>query len=302
MNLVEKNILDQLLYSEIFGYPLTEKEIAFAIGIEDIEAELAYLVEHNLVLREENFYTVFNKGTKVENRKIGNAHAEELLPKALRVANFISKFPYVEGVGISGSLSKGVLMTDSDFDFFIITKPQRLWVARTLLILYKKIFLLNSRKFFCVNYFIDNEHLAIEEQNLFTATEIATLIPVKGSIFTDFYSENKWVSDHRKTRNFKNLNEAKIHKPILSKITMSALDNNLGEWLDQKFMELTFKRWKKKFSEFDKSKFDLTMKSRTYVSKHHPQDFQNKVLQQFDELQIRFQNEFADILEEKKAM
>jgi|TARA_R110000737_G_scaffold345097_1_gene373175 hypothetical protein len=302
VNPVKQKILNQLIYSEIFGYPLTKKEIAFAIGIEDIEIELSSLVEQNLVLQDEEYYTVFDLGSKIENRKKGNAKAKHMLPKALKVANFISKFPYVEGVGISGSLSKGVLMDEADFDFFIITKAQRLWIARTLLILYKKIFLLNSRKFFCVNYFIDNEHLAIEERNLFTATEIATLIPAKGSIFSKFYLENSWVSDERKTRDLRKSEETKIKKPILSKIITRLLDNRFGEWLDRKFMQLTFNRWKRKFSEFDQSKFDLTMKSRPYVSKHHPHDFQNKVLQQFEELQTRFQKEYLPILEEKKAM
>ena len=69
--------------------------------------------------------------------------AKEIMPKALKTSNFIAKFPYIECVSLSGALSKGYYDDDDgDFDFFIITKPNRLWIARTLLILYKKIFLL----------------------------------------------------------------------------------------------------------------------------------------------------------------
>ena len=73
------------------------------------------------------------------------------MPKAIKRAKFISKFPYIENVSISGALSKNYYNNDGDIDFFLITQPNRLWIARTLLIIYKKMFLLNSRKYFCVN-------------------------------------------------------------------------------------------------------------------------------------------------------
>ena len=93
-------------------------------------------------------------------------------------------------MGISGSLSKGYYDDDGDIDFFIITSPKRLWIARTFLILYKKIFLLNSRKYFCVNYFISSNALEIEEKNIFTATELTTLLPMFGNgSFHKFYEK-----------------------------------------------------------------------------------------------------------------
>ena len=42
------------------------------------------------------------------------------------------------------------------------------------------------------------------------------------------------------------------------------------------------------FGDFDDAKFELTMKSRRYVSKHHPNDFQNKVLSKYEELRGNF--------------
>src|SRR5690606_3777846 len=103
----------------------------------------------------------------------GNLMANKFSDIARKKAKLISQFPFVRGVMASGSLSKGYADEKSDIDFFIITIPNRLWIARTLLVLYKRIFLLNSHKFFCVNYFVDEKHLGIEEKNLFTATELA---------------------------------------------------------------------------------------------------------------------------------
>ena len=83
----------------------------------------------------------------------------------------------------------------SDLDFFIITKPNRLWIARMLLALYQKIVLLNSHKYFCVNYFVDEHHLAIEEKNLYTATELSTLIPLYGKeYYPQLMMANHWIN------------------------------------------------------------------------------------------------------------
>ena len=74
------------------------------------------------------------------------------------------------------------------------------------------------------------------------------------------------------------------------------LKGTLGEWMDKKSMILTFKRWKKKFSSFDKSTFDLTMKTRPYISKHHPQDFQSHVLNRYSALKEQFETEKFELL------
>ncbi len=48
--------------------------------------------------------------------------AEEIMPKALKRAQLIMSFPYVESVSISGALAKNYYDDDGDIDFFIITK------------------------------------------------------------------------------------------------------------------------------------------------------------------------------------
>jgi hypothetical protein len=211
-----------------------------------------------------------------------------LFDKAIRVSKFIQKFPFVKGVGISGSLSKGILHDDGDFDFFIVVKPNRVWVARTMMILYKKVFLLNSRKYFCVNYFIDSDHLEIEEKNRFTAVEVATLIPASGEIFDAFYEKNSWVNEYFPKQARTSFNTHQVKKPLWSKFFQGIFGGKFGDWADQRAMKITLNRWKKKFGDFDDTKFNLTMKSRRYVSKHHPNDFQNKVLNKYESLRQEF--------------
>ncbi len=141
----------------------------------------------------------------------------------------ISRFPFVRAVLASGSLSKGYMDEKSDIDFFIITAPHRLWIARTLLVLYKRLFLGGSHKHFCVNYFVDEDHLEIEEKNLFTATELATVLPLYGAEqYKSLIKTNGWVRDFfpnyiaRSTENVSSVNHnrnqkgpGKINKRVL---------------------------------------------------------------------------------------
>ncbi len=302
---LKKEIIINLLYAEVFSHPLKKEEIEnyspHKTTSKDLEQAFDELVNGNVIKSKDDYYYVFEEGEKINKRLKGNDSADKMMPKAKKIARFIHKFPFVEGVGISGSLSKGVLHDDADFDFFIITKPNRLWVARTLLILYKKVFLLNSRKFFCVNYFIDTDNLEIEEKNRFTAMEIATLIPASGEIMQLFYSENEWIESYLCHQYDGEENITSLRKPILSKLITGSLKGKFGEWMDDKFMRMTFNRWQKKFGTFDSKKFDLTMKTRKYVSKHHPSDFQNKILVKHEELITAFKKEHIDELEKQNV-
>ena len=294
---LKEGIILQLLYSEIFKHPLTKQELVEFLANKASDSDptilknIDELLNSKLIQKKDEYYFLFDAGNKIERRIEGNRNAEKLMPKAHRIGKLIHKFPFIEGVGISGSLSKGILHEDADFDFFIITKTDRLWIARTLLVLYKKIFLLNSRKFFCVNYFIDSNHLEIEEKNRFTAVEIATLIPASGAAILEFQAKNNWVKNYFPNAMMASTELPSMKKPVWSRLLHFIFKGRFGEFSDKKMMSITYKRWNKKFGSFTSEKFDLAMKSRAYVSKHHPNDFQNKVLQKHKELVEKYRQE-----------
>lgn len=281
------NALKTLLYFSIFKYPLKRDEIFSFSNLKNkvlLDKELSHLLEKEVIYKIDNYYLCENDHRHVERRLLGNNMATDIFPKAIKVSNFIAKFPFVEGVGISGALSKGYHDEKSDIDFFIITSQKRLWVARTLLVLYKKIFLLNSRKYFCVNYFIASNTLEINEKNRFTATELITMIPMCGKdVFQSFYTENQWAKNYFPNYIEKDHKINTVKKNVLIKLTERLLINNLGNYMDFWFMKLTYKKWKSKFKTLDKASFDIAMKSTENVSKHHPQNFQKKVIDTLNE-------------------
>jgi hypothetical protein len=199
----------------------------------------------------------------------------------------------VAAVGVSGSMSKGYYDSNSDVDFFVITTPNRLWICRTILILYKKIFLLNSRKYFCPNYFISSEQLEIIEQNRFTATELMTLIPMQGKIdFQRFYESNTWVKSYFNKFNPRLNDIPTIKKNFVITQMECLLDNKLGAAIDYFFRSITLRKWKAKFDYLSEEDFKIALKSTKNISKHHPSNFQKKVIlslnEKLDEVQHRF--------------
>lgn len=281
------NILKAISYFSIFSYPLTKEEVfRFSDAEEErvVVQELISLEKKGVIYNMDGYYSVVNNKDFVSRRLKGNRSAKNIMPKAWKIAKFISNFPYIESVCISGSLSKGYYDEKSDIDFFIITKKNRIWVARTLLILYKKIFLLNSKKYFCLNYFMSSGYLKVDEENRFTATEIATLIPLYGeNTFNKFIQENKWVYSFFPNIDKNKKSIKKMSKGTLTRRIEKILNYKLGSYLEIFFMKITIKKWGKKFNHLSKEDFEIAFKSTENISKHHPSNFQKKVLSLLNE-------------------
>ena len=274
--------LKTILYFSIFRHPLKIEEIhsyTNYVTISETEKELQHLLDEKILKKVDEYYVYGSDLDSVIKRLRGNMYAKRALRIALKKAKFIAKFPYVEAVGISGSLSKGYYDNESDIDFFVITKPNKLWICRTLLMLYKKIFLFNSRKYFCVNYFISSSQMEIEEQNRFTATELKTLIPMQGkTTFEAFYQNNSWVKNYFSKFEPQINSISDTQKPAFSRGIEIVFDTRVGAIIDTVFKTITLKKWKSKFHHMNEEDFKIALKTTKNISKHHPSNFQKKVI------------------------
>ncbi len=284
------DVLKTILYFDVFRYPITINEIVVfsKFSKKEINTTLEYLISEKIIFKIEEFYATTNNIDLIKKRVKGNVRAKKIIKKARKTSKFISQFPYVKGVFISGSLSKGYFEYDDDIDYFIITSPNRLWLARTLLILYKKVFLLNSKKYFCVNYFMSSDFLEVSEKNRFTATEFVTLIPMFGNgIYKKLQQKNGWVLDY-----FPNFNMNKeslvIKKNIFNRSLEFLLNKKIGDFLEKKSMVITKKHQQKKFQKIKKENFEIAFKGTEDVSKHHPNNYQIKTIDKLNKKIVLF--------------
>jgi hypothetical protein len=278
-----------LTYFDLFNYPLTKPEIYELIHFdrssnELIDEAISVLISENLCFQNGEFYTLINDPLIAKRRKDGNVLAEKKWPVAVKTASFINYFPFVKGVWISGSLSKNFMDVKSDIDFFIVTSKNRLWICRTLLVLYKKIFLFNSHKNFCLNYFIDEDNLKIQEQNLFTATELVTLKPlINSTLYYKFIESNSWTKNFLPNSRVSAMWRCRDKSPRIKRIFENVISIFPLNRLDSFFMNQTVTYWKKKFDRLPPAFINSTIVSDKHQSRHHPQGYKSKVLMLYDE-------------------
>jgi hypothetical protein len=241
------------------------------------------MVSQGDIAENNGFYQICPDPEWVSRRWDLNRRADGMMPLANRMSRFIGAFPFVRAVFVSGSLSKHCMAADGDIDFFIVTSPGRLWLSRTLMVLFKKIFLFNSHKYFCINYFVDTDHLEIHEKNLYTATELVTLLPMYGQEWCEkFVQANTWARAYLPLFPARAMYSVPGSTPdFLKKVLEKIFSGRLGEWLDVKAMQTTIAYRRRKFRHIDSQIFDSAFSSGRGHSKHHPLHFQGKILKAY---------------------
>ena len=287
----KKGVFDILSYFDIFHYPLNSGEIRQFLSVQIDENYLQEclneLKEEKIIFLTHEFYSIQNNPLLAHRRRRGNHLAEKLLAKAWRIGRFLYQFPFVRAVGISGSLSKNYADEKADIDFFIITKADRLWVSRTLMHLYKKFTFLTGRQhFYCMNYYVDEKALLLEEKNIFTAIEIKTLVPVSGEHTMNlFFENNKWANEYLPACKYRRQQEKNPRVSLFKKLGEWIGKGTVGNRLENYLFRLTQKRWKRKVEKGKRNEKGQTMELITgkHFARSNPGAFQEKVLALYEQ-------------------
>lgn len=281
---IQKAILRVLKYFNFFTFPLTFQEIERYIELlcseKELQENLNILIDNGQIFFIRNNYLLEPNQQLVIRKEKGAKKAKIDIKRAITSAKIIASFPFVRMVAVSGSLSKNYSDDKSDLDFFIVTNEHNLWTSRMMLHLFKKLtFLVNKQHDFCMNYFLADNKLQIEEQNYFTAIELNTLMPIYGKeVYNQLQNENDWVL------NF--LPNTKTKTELIDKPTISFVKNIVefifkSKKISHFCMTFTDKVWRKKWAKkgMSSEEYDLAIKTKKYVSKHHPANFQKITLE-----------------------
>lgn len=254
---------------------------------EAVTTSLDYLQKRGKVFKMGGYYSLRNDAEMVIRRQRGNNKADKLCKTARCIAKWLYLVPFVRAIGISGSLSKHFADKDSDIDFFIITESNRLWIARTLMHAFKKLsYLMNRQHWFCMNYYISPPAMVISEKNIFTATEVVTLLPVCGKdSFHRFCRDNAWAFTYFPNRHSGLSQEmTKDNNSSLKWILEKGISAVMGNWLDDYWMRLTGKRWQQKASRNLKNRKGdpMALKIGKDFARPAPEFFQKTILDNYN--------------------
>ena len=119
----------------------------------------------------------------------------------------LSMIPYVEHVSVINSLALGNANLESDIDFFVVTKPNRLYVARSIIIVVFKLLGVYKNKVhikdrFCFGFYVasdraDLNRVLVKPQDPLFAFWFASFVPILGrEAYLNFVAQNKWIKNY----------------------------------------------------------------------------------------------------------
>lgn len=283
---VEASVLKVLGYFDYFQFPLRKEQIKFYLGVKinddaELDNALEGLKARNIIQELDGLFALNSIESKVSKRLDGEQRFEQMQARIQKSCARIRLFPFVRFIGLSGSMSKGYAPPGADIDFFIITQKNRVWICKIVLHAMKLLSRLKgSHHWYCLNYYIDDTALLIEEQNMFTAIEIASLKPLidAGNYYEQFIQSNSvWLMAEQP--NFVPHSKAQTltAQPAWWASFISACSSNtLNKWV----MNLTDGNWRKRKrrSKIPAEELNVVIKTRVNISKRHYRNYQKKML------------------------
>jgi hypothetical protein len=196
VNSLASAVLYTLAYSDVFDYPLSPNEVwRYLIGTRashpDVERALSTTpgIETNGAV-----HYLADREVVAEMRSARAQIAQAMWPRVRKYASRIARLPFVRMVSLTGALAMINARASDDYDFLIVTEPGYLWLTRAMVIaLVVRPGALQGDEV-CPNYFITTDNLTFESHDLFTAHELAQMVPLSGKdLYTDLRRQNAWA-------------------------------------------------------------------------------------------------------------
>jgi hypothetical protein len=192
-------VLRTVVYADIFDYPLTIDEIQRYLTGRAASVEMIYATLQDggllprFLKRAGEYYLLPGREEIVPRRERREKIAARLWPQALRYGRLIARLPFVRMLAVTGSLAMNNVEEDADLDYLVVTKTGRLWLCRALVLALGRAAALRGARL-CPNYIISERSLEFPHQSLYTAHELAQMVPLSGlDVYQRIRTLNPWV-------------------------------------------------------------------------------------------------------------
>ncbi|MBN1249860.1 MAG: hypothetical protein JXC32_19515 [Anaerolineae bacterium] len=193
---LSRAVLYTLAYSDVFDYPLTLNQVwRYLIGIPASRGAVQTML-HAVpeVETDGTYYFLAGRQMITELREARAEIARRMWPRVRRYGARIARLPFVRMVALTGALAMVNAPARDDFDFLIVTEPGYLWLSRALVIalVVRPSKLMGDEV--CPNYLITTESLTFTSRDLYTAHELAQMVPLAGkALYAKLRERNAWV-------------------------------------------------------------------------------------------------------------
>lgn len=189
---LEREIMNTVALSHQFGTAFTREQVMRFIRLKttakNFDLKVAELVAgQNLYEHNEFLYLPDHELNNEQCRK----DSQTILLKEKKLLSLISALPWVKFVGLTGRNAFQSCRLHDDIDLFIITRRKRLWVTYLLLVVILKA--VGKREHICLNYLLDEDHLALNRPGYFTAVQLVQMQPLYNPALKDnLLAANSW--------------------------------------------------------------------------------------------------------------
>ena len=198
LSAAELAIARSVVYASLFDYPLTLAQLRQTL-IESTQTPSQVLAAFNggAALQEvlefrDGFFFPKGRADLLEERRRREARSRAFLLRHRRLLRLICALPYVRMVALSGSIAHLNLEGSGDLDLFIVTRGRRVWSATLAVLLLSKA--MRRRRIVCANFVVADSRLVLEQQDLFTASQVIHLKPLIGrDVFQQLLQANPFV-------------------------------------------------------------------------------------------------------------
>ncbi len=177
-------IARSVLFASLFDYPLTLAELRQTL-IESAQTptQIVTTIRRSDALRsvidwQDGFFFPRGRRDLIEIRRVRKRQSLAFLKRHDRFLRLAGAVPYVRFVALSGSVAHLNLDGDGDLDLFVITRGQHAWSVTVALVLLAK--LTRRRRVVCANYVMADTRLQVDEEDLFSASQLLHLRPIYG--------------------------------------------------------------------------------------------------------------------------
>ena len=201
-------ILSTLAYHDIFDYPLDFSDVYNLLiqkkaSVALVKRELIRLREQKRVGEVSGYYFLKNRKKIARIRKLRAQYSQTKLKRAAFFAGLLRIIPSVKLVAVSGALAMRNSSKGDDIDLVVITSKGLLWTTRLL----ANVLLLPFKRDpagqkisdrACLNMFLDESDLSINDHNMYTAHEICQMLPLwdRQDTYRRFIKANEWVKKY----------------------------------------------------------------------------------------------------------
>ena len=112
---------------------------------------------------------------------------------ALKYGCMLGALPFIRMVALTGSLAVMNSAKVSDFDYMLVTTPNRVWTARAFALLLNRFTRLFGHTL-CPNLIVSENALTWSTHDLYSARELCQMIPITGmDVYRKLMRANKWT-------------------------------------------------------------------------------------------------------------